>query len=230
MSDTPRALANRRRATRDDQKQERRQDILDEAWRLFQATGYQAITMSEVAERAGLAKGTLYLYFKTKEELFLAIQVQQLEHWFAEIGGRLRGLPAAGPAELLAAVAGEFSASLTGRPALTRLLAILHSALEQNLDLETARSFKLFLLRGVDSVGGELERRLPFLGPGEGGRLLIRIHALVIGIQHLADPSPLMREALAEPGLEVFAIDFAAEFNAALLALLHGTAALAAVR
>ena len=67
-------IDRRRRAIGDKQKQRRRQAMIDVAWQLFQQSSYQAITMAEVAERAGIAKGTVYLYFKTKEELFLAVQ------------------------------------------------------------------------------------------------------------------------------------------------------------
>lgn len=76
------------RALRDDQKQVRRQALIDIAWQLFQANSYPAITMAEVAERAGLAKGTLYLYFRTKEELFLAMQ-QQFATWFDDLDTQL---------------------------------------------------------------------------------------------------------------------------------------------
>ena len=68
-----------RRARNTEDKQQRRQAILDVAWALFQETSYAAVTMNGVAERAGLAKGTMYLYFKTKEELFLTLQIAQLQ-------------------------------------------------------------------------------------------------------------------------------------------------------
>src|SRR4051794_37260684 len=120
---------NKRRARKDEEKQERRQAILDTAWQLFQTTAYPALTMAEVAERAGLAKGTIYLYFKTKEQLFLALQAQQLQEWFAEIDQRLQATHEGCSTTDLAAL---ICASLAQRPALTRLLAILHTVLEQN--------------------------------------------------------------------------------------------------
>ena len=38
---------------------------------MFLQTNYEAVTIAAVAQESGLAKGTVYLYFKTKEELFL---------------------------------------------------------------------------------------------------------------------------------------------------------------
>jgi AcrR family transcriptional regulator len=49
---------------------ERRQAILEAALAVFAEHGYEAARLDEVARRAGMAKGTLYLYFKDKEALF----------------------------------------------------------------------------------------------------------------------------------------------------------------
>ena len=50
----------------------RRQAIVAAAWRAFKESGFERTTMSEINERVGGSKGTLYSYFKSKEELFLA--------------------------------------------------------------------------------------------------------------------------------------------------------------
>ena len=51
----------------------RRAEILAAARKVFAARGFRAATLEEVAAEAGLAKGTLYLYFDSKEEIFWAI-------------------------------------------------------------------------------------------------------------------------------------------------------------
>jgi AcrR family transcriptional regulator len=63
----PAAAASERRRP---QAQARRQAILDAALTVFAAQGYEAARLEDVAARAGVAKGTLYLYFKDKEALF----------------------------------------------------------------------------------------------------------------------------------------------------------------
>ncbi|MBN2356126.1 TetR/AcrR family transcriptional regulator [candidate division KSB1 bacterium] len=55
------------------EKEQRRRAILDAAENLFFSKGIEATTMEEVAEQAELAKGTLYLYFKNKDDLIFAI-------------------------------------------------------------------------------------------------------------------------------------------------------------
>jgi TetR/AcrR family transcriptional regulator len=63
-------------ARRERERGERRSLILDAAERAFAAKGLDATTMDDIAAQAQLAKGTLYLYFDTKEELLLGMAVR----------------------------------------------------------------------------------------------------------------------------------------------------------
>ncbi len=58
---------------REREKEQRRNEIINSAERVFFSKGIENSTMDEIAEDAELSKGTLYLYFKSKEELFHAI-------------------------------------------------------------------------------------------------------------------------------------------------------------
>ena len=54
-------------------KQDRPQEITNAALAAFAEKGYAATRVDDVAKRAGVSKGLLYLYFKTKEELFKSV-------------------------------------------------------------------------------------------------------------------------------------------------------------
>lgn len=60
------------------EKQRRREEILNAAEKVFFSKGIKHATMDDVAEEAELSKGTLYLYFKSKEEIYLAINLRGL--------------------------------------------------------------------------------------------------------------------------------------------------------
>jgi len=60
------------------EKQQRRTDIIDAAEEVFFRKGYENSTMDDIAAKAELAKGTLYLYFNTKSEICLSIAVRGL--------------------------------------------------------------------------------------------------------------------------------------------------------
>ena len=64
---------------REREKEQRMNQILDAAQTVFFAKGADLATMDDVAEEAELSKGTLYLYFKSKEELYFGIVKRGLE-------------------------------------------------------------------------------------------------------------------------------------------------------
>ena len=82
-------------------KQARPQELLDAALELFVEKGYAATRTGEVAQRAGVSKGTLYLYYPSKEDLFKAVVRHNLSSLIAE-GEELAGAFAGSSSELLA--------------------------------------------------------------------------------------------------------------------------------
>ena len=84
----------------------RRQQILDAAIWVFARKGYRRASISDVIERAGVARGTFYLYFDGKEQIFLAI----VEDFHARVTRAIAAAddipafdPAGGPPALLQA-------------------------------------------------------------------------------------------------------------------------------
>jgi AcrR family transcriptional regulator len=61
------------------EREHRREEILKAAREVFFEKGLQNSTMDEIAERSELSKGTLYLYYKSKEDLYLAVMVEGME-------------------------------------------------------------------------------------------------------------------------------------------------------
>ena len=95
-------VAIKRRARSAEQKAQRRQTVLQVAERYFLEVGYEAFSMGQLAKRAGLVKGTLYLYFETREELFLTLYEQSLVRWSRAFIGQLSGqLPSKNYAQVL---------------------------------------------------------------------------------------------------------------------------------
>ena len=63
----------------------KRRQIIDGACRVFLAQGFDAASMGAIAREAGVSKGTLYVYFKSKEELFEAIVEEQCQQQAEQI-------------------------------------------------------------------------------------------------------------------------------------------------
>lgn len=208
------------RARKEEDKDERRRALLDAARALFEEQSYAHVKIADVAARAGLAKGTVFVYYPGKESLFLALTETLLVEWIEALERELESTRG----RLGSAKAARVIASgLVERPTLTRLLAILGSVLEQEADPERIAAFKTKLVAGLASIGAVLERKLAFLGPGGGAYLLVRTYALVVGLHALCEVSPNAQKVLDErPDLAILKFDFARELESALLLLLRG--------
>jgi AcrR family transcriptional regulator len=80
----------RRRAVSDEDKSQRRDEIMAAAKKVFARKGFHATTIADIAKEAGLAYGSIYWYFDSKEDLFhalMAIEEQTLRaHVAAAVG------------------------------------------------------------------------------------------------------------------------------------------------
>lgn len=210
-------LGRGRRAVDDAMKERRRRDLLAAALRLLERQPYETITMSAVAAAADVAKGTTYLYFPTREALFLALLAEHYEAWFDDLDARLAdGVPTA--TSWVDAVADELAA----RPMFLRLAALLHVVLEANVPVADVLGFKRALLARVAATGATLDRTLA-LAPGQGTRLLLWLQAVAPGLAQMAAPPPALHQALhADAALAGFLIDFSTELRALLRALIRG--------
>lgn len=210
-------MATKQRARSDTDKQQRREHILTIALELYAQCTFAQFAMSEVAIRSGLAKGTLYLYFQTKEELFLALLEQELVGWFDDLDAGLQDV-----VPEVTQVTELICATLERRHALTRLLPIAASVLEHNITADVAHAYKTMLLNRSTTSAALLEQRLVFLEPGDGLWLLLQIYALVAGLGQMADPAPVVRAILEEPDMSALRVTFSSAFHQSLRTMLRG--------
>lgn len=84
-------MSNAQKLTRAEQKALRPTQILDAAFEEFVKTGFTATRVEDIAERVGVTKGTIYVYFDTKERLFEAM-IEHISVPFEEILATLQTL------------------------------------------------------------------------------------------------------------------------------------------
>ena len=176
-------MVMRMRARKEEDKLARREAILNVVSQSLGRRQFASVTMAEIAASCGLAKGTLYLYFSTKEELFLAALEVELASWLDAIANELAGQGRIDPQTYASVV----SRTLAPRETLTELLPLMRTMLEQTATSETSNRFRHMLHDKLESVAVIVERALP-LSPGDGVRLLLRTLALVVGLRQIPDP------------------------------------------
>jgi AcrR family transcriptional regulator len=206
----------RQRAMHSEDKQERHHAILDATERLLIRTPVRIASMSEVADEAGLAKGTVYLYFPSKDELLLALHDRHVDDFFAALNALLCEDKAVSMDAILALT----RAHIVQRPTFLPLATLCFGIVGTEVPGEVSRAFKARMARRLGTAGAGLERHFSELGEGRGVALLRHSYALIVGLWQMTANAI---EPIGGEECHIDALDYPKELERALLALWEGT-------
>lgn len=210
-------LKARTRAIGPEDKSQRRAAIVRAAEALLRRDPSATFAVDQIARRAALAKGTVYLYFGSREEVLLAVHEKQTHELFDVVERALSAPDAQGRR-----VVEEGLAYLRGHAEFYPLAGNCRGMLDTNISTEAALAFKAGVASRLQPLGGRIEEIFPGLQPGEGAALLTNCYALIIGLWQQAAPPRSLRKVMHRPEMAVFRIDFEAQLVAALLDLWEG--------
>lgn len=142
-------------AKRERRKEARPGELLDAALDLFVEKGFAATRAEEVAARAGVSKGTLFLYFPSKEELFKAVVRENISGRFGEWNAEFEAFEGTSP-EMLR----HFMAMWWERIGATRASGITKLIISEARNFPEIAAFyqKEVIVPGTDLIGRILRR------------------------------------------------------------------------
>ena len=193
----------RRRARTQEQKNFRRMQILDAAEKHFHEVGYEAFSMASLARLAGVVKGTLYLYFKTREEVFLTLHTRSLVRWsqifIDQLSADMTDHAYASALYNTAMADGSFI------PLLTRLEHVI----EHNVAIESLIESKRAFIERVDHIA---ERTAPILNMtnAQAIELVKTMGVLLVGAAS-TDQGPSLKGEAIPPDVQELIDSFSSE-------------------
>ncbi|WP_103502735.1 MULTISPECIES: TetR/AcrR family transcriptional regulator [unclassified Streptomyces] len=212
------------RARTEEQREIRRQAILDAASAMLDEMPVAAVTLNELSRRVGLAKPNVLRYFESREAVLLELLDRLLREWLAQLAGEL----AAGVDEKLPmderaeAVAEVLSRSLSGRVVLCDLFGAQSGVLEHNVSVEVVARYKRASLERLATMTALVLTYLPELG--ENATLFSLQTVVTAGaLSAYSTPPPSLRAAFeAEPELGRFHMELKDSLKLGLTATLLG--------
>jgi AcrR family transcriptional regulator len=211
-------MAVKQRAIAAEDKEERGNAILDAAEALYLEHPDRIASVAEVAHAAGLAKGTVYLYFPSKEEMLLALHERHVGQFFAHLVKLLDSGRRVGFDDVLAIARKR----IIRVPAYLPLTSRCFGMMDREIPLATAIAFKARIAVALTTAGAGLERHFRALAPGGGAALLLNSYGLIVGLWQLMHPNERFGKALERPELRVLKRDYERDVEAALRALWSG--------
>jgi AcrR family transcriptional regulator len=198
-------------------KAERRSAILDAAERLFVRHPERMASVAEVAAAAGLAKGTVYLYFPGKEEMLLALHERQVAQYFSQLMRLLARPEPVGFDDVFAPTRER----LIRLPGYLELTSRCFALMDREIPKGTAIEFKTRMAQTLGAAGAELERHFE-MPKGAGVTLLVHSYGLIVGLWQLLHPNDRLGAAMKRPELKALNRDYESEIESALRSLWQG--------
>lgn len=175
----------------------RREEIINACAKLYETMGFREITIKEIAEFTSFTRPSIYNYFQSKEEIFVAMLQREYERWTADLDGQQPSAADGARAEF----AEKIAHTLAQRRMMLRLLAQSLYDMEDNCRMERLVELKLSYGASRKAFAACLERFCPTMSSEEKDDFLTAFFPLMNGIYPYAAATEKQREAMKLAGV-----------------------------
>lgn len=156
----------------------RKEEIISAAESLYQKKGFKDITIQDIARETSFTRTSIYNYFETKEEIFMALLQKEYERWVEELDTVIKTHTEMGRDD----VADVLAVSLENRKLLLKLMSMNHFDMEENSRLERLVEFKVSYCASIKAVGRLLQKFCTDMSDGDRQDFIYSFFPFVYGI------------------------------------------------
>jgi AcrR family transcriptional regulator len=203
------------RARTEEQIISRQEEIINACDILFGKYGYEGVNFNAISKMTSFKRPTIYLYYKTKDEVLLDLLKKEMLHWNAAMEAALN------VAEPLTKerYCEIFASTLAPHDKMLKLLAILNTNIEKQCGVEKLREFKREVNCVFVTIWESLNRHFPHANEEKKSFFLIAFMANILGLYPLAHLSQRQIDAMLLAGTRYTPFDFKDAYCRILLLL-----------
>ena len=175
----------------------RREEIISACEKLYQTMSFKEITLKDIAGATSFTRTSIYNYFQTKEEIFLALMQKEYERWVEELDAMADSYTTMS-AEAFSSMLAH---SLEKRSMLLKLLSMNHFDMEDNSRPECLVDFKRAYGASIEAVRRCLIKFFPDMDARAQQDFLYAFLPFLYGIYPYTTVSSKQRQAMAQAGL-----------------------------
>ncbi len=203
-------MAEFKRARNPKAKEMRRVSILQAASHLFQDDSSTLPTTSQISKHCDISKGALYLYFKSKEEIFLAIIETHYLEWLdlfslKSLGSTHQKFDEAALNSML----DKTCTFLINNPVFMHLASMGSSVIEPNVDTKVLLEHKNVLGLKIRNLALSMSESIEVLSSTQITSLIIRTYSILLGLWQTTHPIEKVSKVLRASNLHILTPDFA---------------------
>ena len=176
---------------------QRREEIINACEQLYRTMSFREITLKEIGKITSFSRPTIYNYFETKEEIFLALFQREYDLWNEDLTAILDGNEKLTKTELSEKIA----ATLAGREQLLKLLSMNTYDMEANSRQEMLTAFKQSYGRSVHLMVLLLEKFCTDMSTADIQSFLYTFFPFMFGIYPYTAVTEKQRIAMQDAGI-----------------------------
>ena len=172
----------------------RKEEIINACEQLYQTMSFKDITLKEIGNVTSFTRTSIYNYFQTKEEIFLALYEREYDRWNKELVSILNENESLSKAEL----ADKIAVSISNREQLLKLLAMNNYDMEANSRPELLASFKVAYGTSMQNICRLLQKFCPDMTVSEIQNFIYIFFPFMFGIYPYTAVTEKQRAAMKE--------------------------------
>lgn len=170
----------------------RKEEIITACAELYQTMSFKEITMKEIGKATSFTRTSIYNYFQTKEEIFLALLQREYESWIESLTLIRTKHERMTPARFADALA----KSLEDRKTLLKIMSMNHYDMEENSRIERLVEFKVVYGRSLAEMRNCLDKFFPDMSVGDQQDFIFSFFPFMFGIYPYTVVTEKQREAM----------------------------------
>lgn len=172
----------------------RREEIINACEKLYQTMSFKEITIKEIGNATSFTRTSIYNYFQTKEEIFLALLKREYERWIASLKQAMERHATLSKDEF----ADMLARSLEERPQLLKILSMNHYDMETGSRPEQLTEFKVVYGESIRTVTACLDQYFPGMASSEKQNFIYTFFPFLFGIYPYTFVTEKQRAAMEE--------------------------------
>lgn len=175
----------------------RREEIINACEKLYRTMSFKEITIKEIGSATSFTRTSIYNYFQTKEEIFLALVEREYNLWCDDLEKTMQETDYMSKDEFADALA----RSLDRRRQLLKLLSMNHYDMEENSSLERLTDMKVAYSRSINTVREFVKKYFPQLTDEQLHEFIYLFFPFMFGIYPYAVVTDKQQQAMKDAGM-----------------------------
>ena len=176
----------------------RKEEIINACEKLYQTMSFKDITLKEIGNETSFSRPTIYNYFQTKEEIFLALYEREYDRWNGELTDILRNNETLAKEQ----IAEKIATSIANREQLLKLLSMNNYDMEANSRPELLTSFKVAYGESIKNVCRILMKFCPEKSAQEIRGFIYVFFPFMFGIYPYTAVTDKQRDAMKQANVD----------------------------